>query len=150
MTFFIGMMPVFADCSDCNPTDCESCGCVLDSNSNVCVYSNYTSDKTSCGDGLITNIPSGIPKVVSIVYTIIQVAVPILLVILGSMDLMKSLTSSKEDEIKKGQQMFVKRLISAAIVFFVFVLVKFVISLSADNGAGIMECAECFIRNVCD
>ena len=103
----------------------------------------------SCG-GLIDNIPTMIPKVVSIVYTIIQIAVPIVLVVMGSLDLFKGITAQKEDEIKKGQQIFIKRLIAAAIVFFTFVIVKFVISLVADtSGNAILECAECFLENDC-
>lgn len=104
----------------------------------------------SCG-GLIDNIPTMIPKVVSIVYTIIQIAVPIVLVVMGSLDLLKGITAQKEDEIKKGQQIFIKRLIAAAIVFFTFVIVKFVISLVADaSGNAILECAECFLENKCN
>lgn len=103
----------------------------------------------SCG-GLIDNIPTLIPKVVSIIYTVIQIAVPVVLVIMGSLDLFKGITAQKEDEIKKGQQTFIKRLIAAAIVFFTFVIVKFVISLVADtSGNAILECAECFLENDC-
>jgi len=115
-------------------------------------YNNY--DKraiVSCGEGLIENIPSLIPKVISIAYTVIQVLVPIILVVIGSMDLLKSVTAQKEDEIKKGQNLFIKRLIVAAILFFVFIIVKFVISIVADNnGSKIIDCAECFIKNDCD
>ena len=115
------------------------------------IYNNYESATVSCGQDLVANIPALFPKVVSIVYTIIQVAVPILLVVLGSIDLVKGITAQKEDELKKGQQTFIKRLIAAALVFFVFIIVKLVISLAADGGGGrIVECAECFIKNECD
>ena len=104
----------------------------------------------SCG-GLIDNIPTLIPKVVSIIYTVIQIAVPVVLVIMGSLDLFKGLSAQKEDDIKKGQQMFIKRLIAAALVFFAFAVVKIVISFVADEtGNKIMNCAECFIENECD
>lgn len=114
-------------------------------------YNNYSPATVSCGDGLLTSIPNAIPKVVSIAYTIIQIAVPVILVVMGSLDLFKGLSAQKEDEIKKGQQMFVKRLIAAALVFFVFVIVKVVVSFVADgDSVAIMECAECFINNNCD
>ena len=106
---------------------------------------------------MLTGIPRSVPKIISIVYTLIQIAVPIVLVILGSLDLFKGITAQKEDEIKKGQQMFVKRLIAAALIFFVFALVKIVISLAADEkddskrtGKNIINCAECFIQNKCN
>ena len=115
-------------------------------------YNNYDGTSiVSCGDGMIDNIPALIPKVVSVAYTIIQIAVPVTLVITGSLDLFKGISAQKEDEIKKGQQLFIKRLISAALVFFVFVIVKVVISFVADgSSSSIMDCAQCFIENECD
>lgn len=113
-------------------------------------YNNYDKNAiVACGEGMISNIPALIPKVISVAYIIIQIAVPVVLVIMGSLDLVKGLTAQKEDDIKKGQQMFVKRLIAAAFIFFVFAIVKLVISFVADE-AKIMNCAECFIRNDCE
>lgn len=104
----------------------------------------------SCGDGLMTNIPGILPQVISTIYTVVQIAVPVVLVIMGSLDFMKSVSAQKEDEIKKSQMIFVKRLISAVLVFFVFVIVKFVIGAVADGtSSNIMDCANCFIRNKC-
>ena len=104
----------------------------------------------SCGDGLMDDIPPILPKVVSIIYTIIQIAVPIILVILVSMYLIKVLIASKEDDIKKGQQMFIKRLISAVLIFFVFIIVKIVVSFAAEKSENeILDCTECFIKNDC-
>lgn len=117
------------------------------------VYANYTSTTVSCGNGLVKNIPSALPKVISILYNILQVAAPILLVIMGSIDLSKGIAAGKEDEMKKGQQLFVKRLIAGVLVFFVFIVVKLLISLvgndeKSDNKAvRIMQCTECFIKN---
>ena len=114
-------------------------------------YENYDDAVVSCGNNYMTNIPTMIPKVVSIAYTVIQIAVPVVLVIMGSLDLFKGITASKEDEIKKGQQMFIKRLIIAALIFFVFLVVKLVVSLVADGTSSkILECTECFIKNDCD
>lgn len=114
-------------------------------------YNNYSPATVSCGDNLLTDIPEVLPKVISIIYTIIQIAVPVVLIVMGSLDLMKGVTAQKEDEIKKGQQMFIKRLISGVLVFVVFIVVKLVISLVADgSSAPIMECADCFISNDCD
>lgn len=114
---------------------------------------NYTEGVTSCGNNLLTDIPTLVPQIISIIYTVIQIAVPVILVIMGSLDLMKGITASKDDEIKKGQQMFIKRLIAAALIFFVFIIVKLLVSVANDESrtkAGdIMNCANCFIRNKC-
>ena len=148
---FINIGGVFAVCGDCLPGNCEDCGCVANGDNTACVYKNFDSKMVSCGDGLITKIPKAIPKTVSIIYTIIQIAVPVVLIIFGMMDLFKGITAQKEDEIKKGQQLFVKRLIVAALVFFMFVIVKIIISFVADStGVRIIECTECFIENECD
>lgn len=94
--------------------------------------------------GLI--IDPKIPNTVHTVILVIQIVVPIVLVIFGMLDLFKGVTAQKEDEIKKSQQMFIKRLISAALVFFVIVFVKLIISFAAggDNKT-IMDCADCFL-----
>ncbi len=115
-------------------------------------YNNYNKDGiVSCGSNLVTGIPILIPNVVKTAYIIIQVAVPVLLVVMGSFDLMKGLTAQKEDEIKKGQQIFIKRLVSAAIIFFVFAIAKVIISFAADESSGrILECAQCFLEAECD
>lgn len=87
-------------------------------------------------------------KIANAVHTIIlviQIAVPVLLVVFGMLDLFKGITAQKEDEIKKGQQMFIKRLISAAIIFFVIAVVKLLIGFVADD-EGIMTCASCFLN----
>ena len=68
-------------------------------------------------------------EVVKSVLTIIQIAVPILLIIMGSLDLMKAVMAGKEDEIKKAQGTFVKRAIASVIVFFIPLIVSLVIGL---------------------
>ena len=89
-------------------------------------------------------------KIANVVHTVIlaiQIVVPVVLVIFGMLDLFKGITAQKEDEMKKGQQMFVKRLISAAIIFFVIAIVKLLISFVAGSDKeNIMTCANCFLN----
>lgn len=104
----------------------------------------------SCGDKLMKDIPKTIPRVISIIYSVIQVAVPIIIIIFGSLDLIKGVIAQKDDDIKKGQQLFIKRLIYGVLIFFVFTLVKLVVSLAADSGENdILDCAQCFLENDC-
>jgi len=101
----------------------------------------------SCGN--VTDIPRKLPELTNFAVTLLQIAVPVILVIMGSVDLLKSVTSQKEDEIKKGQKIFVKRLVVAAIIFFVVVIVKFLISIVADaSSTNIIECMDCFLSGV--
>ena len=92
-----------------------------------------------------------IPNVVSTAINVIKIVVPILLVIFGMLDLMKGVTASKEDEIKKGQQIFIKRLISGALVFFVFTIVQLIVSFVADKSDkdNIATCSSCFLTGDC-
>ena len=90
-------------------------------------------------------IDTKIPNTVHTIIVVIKIAVPILLVIFGMLDLFKGITAQKEDEIKKGQGIFIKRLISAAIIFFVISIVQLIVSFVAGD-EGIMNCASCFIN----
>lgn len=108
----------------------------------------YAKDIAGCEAilGSKIQIDEKIANTVHIVILVIQIAVPILLVIFGMIDLMKAVIAGKEDEIKKNQMTFVKRLIAAAIVFFVFVIVKMLISFVADDSKNLINCANCFIN----
>ena len=92
-------------------------------------------------------IDAKIPNTVHTIIVVIKIAVPVLLVIFGMLDLFKGITAQKEDEIKKGQNLFIKRLISAAIIFFVISIVQLLVSFVASD-EGIMTCANCFINGV--
>ena len=101
----------------------------------------------SCGN--INNfVFSGMfPYVVSTIVMLIKIVVPILLIIFGMLDLAKAVIASKEDEIKKAQMTFVKRLIAAVIVFFVVSLVQLVVRFVAGNDENsIMSCFNCFVN----
>lgn len=86
-------------------------------------------------------------KIVRYVILLIQIAVPILLVVLGSIDLVKGVIAQKEDEMASSRKIFVKRLVSGVLIFFVIAVVKLLISaVSTGNGKDIMTCVNCFIE----
>ena len=105
--------------------------------------------KVACGGDkiILDDIPSKLPQLTSYIFTILLIAVPLLLVILGTIDLYKGITANKEDEMTKSRKLFVKRLITGAIVFLVLGLTKFVISIidNKTNSKGIINCVDCFI-----
>ena len=98
------------------------------------------------------DIPGKLINVVSTIIIVLKFGVPVLLIIFGMLDLGKAVIASKEDEIKKGQQMFIKRLIAAIIVFFVITVVQLVVNLATDNDSGenknIWDCVDVFIKGV--
>jgi len=69
---------------------------------------------------------------------------------MGSIDFFKGITANKEDEIKKGQQTFIKRLIVGVMIFFIVAFAKLIISAVADSStSNIVDCIDCFIDNDC-
>ena len=94
------------------------------------------------------NIPEGILDIVSMVLKALYIGVLVILIIWGILDLGKSIISQKEEEIKKYQRMFFKRLLSAILVFFVPLIVLFVVStLSKTDLPGLYGVDEC-IRDI--
>lgn len=106
-----------------------------------------TSSKVSCGT--INNIPAKIPDITATIVNILQFAVPVILVIMGGFDLVKGVMSGKEDEIKKGQQSLIKRLLVGVIIFFIIALVKLLVGIAATNVSesnNIINCIDCFTK----
>lgn len=101
----------------------------------------------SCGDGLITDMPALIPRVIHIIYLIIELLVPILLAIFGTIDFLKAVTGGKDEDTKKNQHMFLKRIIISIFVFFTFAFAKIVVSFGSDNKTNVISCASCIINN---
>lgn len=64
---------------------------------------------------------------------IIQLGVPIVIIVLGSIDLFKAVIASKEDEIKAAQKMLIKRIIYGVIIFFLVTIVTLVFNTLAGN-----------------
>ncbi len=86
-------------------------------------------DNTIC-----TTDMANIIAIVGFVLKIIQWAVPIILILLGTIDLVKAVIAGKEDDIKKNQKVLVKRLIAAIIVFLIPLLVTTITGLiGADD-----------------
>lgn len=78
-------------------------------------------------------------NVVRLILTIIQWVVPIVLILLGTIDLLKAVTQGKEDDIKKGQKTLITRAITAVLVFLVPLIVSVIMGL-----IGTTEWKECW------
>ncbi len=63
------------------------------------------------------------------VFPLFQIGIPILLIILGTVDLGKAVISSDEKEVKAAQNRLIKRFIYAALVFFVTTFVSVVMNI---------------------
>lgn len=68
------------------------------------------------------------------VFPIIQIGIPILLIILGTIDLGKAVISSDDKEVKAAQGRLIKRILYAVLIFFVTTIVTVVFNLLSTAG----------------
>ena len=68
-------------------------------------------------------------RIVGLVVFVIKVAVPIILIVVGMIDLAKAVGEKDEKTIKEAQNRLIKRVISAILVFLVITIVGIIINL---------------------
>ena len=68
-------------------------------------------------------------SLVKYVISIFAVVIPIVLIVLGIIDFSKSVMAKDEGETKKNQGIFIKRVIYAVAIFFVYTIVTLVMNL---------------------
>lgn len=66
----------------------------------------------------------GLLELIKFLLKMVQWIVPVILILLGTIDLVKAVIAGKDDDIKKHQQTLIKRIIAAVIVFLVPVIVS--------------------------
>ena len=88
---------------------------------------------------LATDACGGILPIVKFIrqgiFPIIQIGIPILLILMGSIDLGKAVMSSDDKEIKGATSKLIKRAIAAVAVFFVATIVSLLMGLFSSSGA---------------
>ncbi len=83
--------------------------------------------KTFCAD------TAGIWRVIGYVVYIIRIAIPIIIVLLGTLDLGKAVIAGEDKKIKEAQKSFIMRLIYGIAIFFVFTIVKVIFGILGVN-----------------
>ena len=94
---------------------------------------------------------SGILKIVGYVVTFFKVAIPLIIVILGMIDLGKAVVASDEDQIKKSGKQIAYRLAAGIIIFFIPTLVLWVFKIINDyndsmDASEFNVCQECVLH----
>ena len=114
------------------------------SGTNLSTSTKKSYEVISCGN---IEMPEKTVDLISTFITILQVATPVILIIMGSIDFVKATASSREEDIKKGQQTFVRRLISGVTVFLVILIVKIVIGIiSTDSSNTVLNCVNSMLN----
>lgn len=67
----------------------------------------------------------------------IKYILPVIVIVMGIIDFIKAIAADKEDEMKKAQGAFVKRLIAAALVFIIPLIIEFILD---KMGFGYNDC----------
>ena len=81
-------------------------------------------------------------KLVGMIILIAKICVPLILVVLGSIDLGKAVVSNKNDAIQTNVKTLALRLVCGVIIFFIPNIILFVMSLvNADNN----QCIKCVL-----
>lgn len=89
-------------------------------------------------------------KFVGIVLWIFKIAIPVIIVIMGIMDLGKAVTASKDDEIKKAMKQLAVRLVSGVLIFFIPTIIMFVFRImtefnTIEGQTGFTICEACIL-----
>lgn len=74
----------------------------------------------------------------------IEIVTPLLLIVSGMITMAKAVMEKKEDDIKKAQNLLVKKIIAAVIVFLVIAVTKIVVDLVATDDW--QSCAKCALH----
>lgn len=89
----------------------------------------FTRIKIASCDDLFSD-SSDLKDMIKSLITVIKIIVPIILIVLGSLDFAKGIFSSEEGEIKKAQNKFIKRLIIAVVIFLIPTILKAILTIA--------------------
>lgn len=106
---------------------------------------------TSKSDGIaFCESTANIWQIVGYVLLVFKIVIPLLLIILGMLDLGKAVIASKDDEIKKSITSLVKRAVAAVIIFLLPTIVSFLIGViggfNKDAEADYNVCRACIVN----
>ena len=76
------------------------------------------------------NVPGDLAYYINKVMAYVRYIVPVLIILLGTLDIFKAVVASKEDEMKKAQKTLVKRVIIGIAIFLLPVLINAIMSLA--------------------
>ena len=97
----------------------------------------------SC-NGILT---PGAYQILQDALSIIRIAVPILLIVLGSVDLGTAVVSEDKDSLKKATSRLIKRCLAAIVIFFIPLIVNVLINLvESSGGINIVDDPMCEIK----
>ena len=94
-----------------------------------------TATSDVCSGGVIQ-----IVGLVKMVIRVLQIAVPIGLIVMGTIDMAKAVIAGDEKKMKEAQKPFIKRIIAAIIVFLIPIIVNMVLSFVTTGNSEWIDC----------
>ena len=91
---------------------------------------------TACINDSLLNIM----RLVRLIIKVLQIAVPVGLILMGTIDMAKSVIAGDEKKIKEAQKPFVKRIVAAIIVFLIPYIVNIAINLVVSDASDWRNC----------
>ncbi len=104
----------------------------------------------ACASAGLGNIPNQVVNIIHIVFVAIKIGVPLILIFVGMFDMARAITLQKEDEIKKAQNLLVRKAVAAALVFLMLSLVSTLFSVVGGEGSeNIWSCVNALLNGIC-
>ena len=104
--------------------------------------------------GGIGGVPYVILKFIGRIINIIKIMVPIILIIMGIIDMAKATTANDDKKMQTASKIFIKRTLYALVVFFVIAIVQFIFEVFetsvTDKDHDLLGCVSCVLGNECE
>lgn len=116
-------------------------------------YAAETLEYVKCGYGTdaSTGIPAFIPYATSLIVTLLQILIPIILIVTGMIEMTKATSSGNPDNVAKGKTKLIKKFIAALFAFLMISFTTNIIKLVANKTerGTFVACMSCYLNNDC-
>ena len=139
------------DCIVGKTKDRGSFGCAWNSEFGFCSVNGLIYLSCGSGDTIAYDIPEILPRLSSYAILILKTATPIILIIIGMIQLLKAAAAQSEEDMKKAKTSLTKKIIIAVMIFLVISIVQFIVKQVADDSEKLstQACLNCFLNNDC-
>ncbi len=91
----------------------------------------------------------GVWKMAGYLINALKVMIPVIIIVMGSIDLGKAVVANSEDEMKKATQVLIKRVIAGIIIFFIPTIMNLILKMASNYVSTISSsssCVECVTK----
>lgn len=84
-------------------------------------------------------MPAAVADITSFIYKFLQIGGPVLLIILGGIDLGKAIVATDESGIKKAKQKLINKFVAAACIFLVLSVIQMIVNITGGGNYGKLD-----------